>query len=487
MLSQSMHLHWTVSRSNGQVYRYYSLARSYKDGNAVRKEILVKLGTLSNQQVLKIQHFLHGWRAMIKRSPLDMTQDQSSNEGVTLSMFESLLSGCGKRFDYPAAEQVLDMRLFQMAVAEAFAEVEDPRVEDCQGYPFYGTLMLILAATLAGAQSIRAVHHYAKKKLPVLGATLGMEACPTYGVFWWIITRMESKALNAAFMRWVQSWANEVLEKKGRAIAFDGKRLRGAKKKPTTFVSAFDSTRGLLLGQVEAGKKPSEITAIPELLKVIDVRDAMVTIDAIGCQVAIVQDIIERGGGYMIALKGNQQTLFAEADNYFSQARAVDYAGVDCDRWAASNWGHGRKETREVTITRGDLSWLDCREKWPGMVALVEIRSTRFVKGQATVKDTYYITSKALTAEEAAILKRGHWAIENKLHWVMDVIFNDDASLANRGHAAENLGLFRRMAYCLLRQDTVNGRGMAHQQREAMWDDGYVHSLLSRFLVQASS
>ena len=251
-------------------------------------------------------------------------------------------------------------------------------------------------------------------------------------------------------------------------------------------MSGYESGSGLLLGQVKTEEKSNEITAIPELLKVIDVRDATVTIDAMGCQKGIVNDIRERGGHYVIALKGNQNTLHAEAQNFFDQARAADYKWAKCKKYEATNEGHSRIEKREITITK-NLDWLNCRNDWRDLKMLIEVKSTRTLKGKSTEELRYYISSKDMTAKEANDVIRSHWGIENNLHWILDVLFGDDTSRANTGHAAENLGLFRRMAYCILKQETIQGHGLASKQRKAMWNDLYVLELLNKFIKEVSA
>lgn len=199
----------------------------------------------------------------------------------------------------------------------------------------------------------------------------------------------------------------------------------------------------------------------------------------------IVRDIREREGHYVIALKGNQGNLLAEAEYFFQQARDVGYDGVSCSLATTANKGHGREEKREIVVTE-DLEWLECRCEWQDLRALIEIKSTRTLNGKTTEECRYYITSKRMTAMAAGNNIRSHWGIENQLHWVLDVFFGDDKSQANTGHAAENLGLFRRMAYCLLKQDTVKGRGLASRQRKAMWNDNFVLELLGDFIYKAS-
>lgn len=476
-----LHLHWAARKKQGKEYRVYSLARSVRNGDKVRKQIIVQLGKLSDEEVVQWRQILESCKSphTVKKAQVSKTfeDDDSSEE------FQKLLqTAAKKRFDYIEADRDVDIEVYREVMQQAFAELMDPREQENLQYPFYGILLIILAATLASAKSIRGIHEYAQEKASIFCPLLGMHQMPGYMAFWWIITRANSSMLNQVFTRWITSIADDLLlNDSKRRIAIDGKALRGAKKNSVHYVSAYESTRGLLLGQIKTKEKSNEITAVPELLKIIDVKDAIVTIDAMGCQKQIVSDIREREGHYVIALKGNQGNLCAEAESFFQQARAVGYEGVSCSRATTNNKGHGREEKREVVISE-DLEWLDCRSQWRDLRALIEVKSTRTLKGKTTEEYRYYITSKGMKAKAAGSTIRSHWGIENQLHWVLDVFFDDDKSQANTGHSAENLGLFRRMAYCLLKQDTIKGRGLASKQRKAMWNDNYVLELLSGFI-----
>ena len=262
-----------------------------------------------------------------------------------------------KKFIYDEHDQSVDIQSYEDAVKHAFADVPDPRVADNQQYPFYGLLLTILAGILAGAKSISGIYEYGKEKAAMLCPLLDLERHPSYTAFWWILTRTNPEILNKAFIRWIKLVADTLVgsEKK---ISIDGKTLRGDKKGLVPYVSGYESGSGLLLGQVKTEEKSNEITAIPELLKVIDVKDATVTIDAMGCQKSIVNDIRERGGHYVIALKGNQDTLHAEAQNFFDQARAAGYKGAKCKQYEAINKGHGRIEKRGDNHQKSRLAGL---------------------------------------------------------------------------------------------------------------------------------
>lgn len=307
---------------------------------------------------------------------------------------------------------------------------------------------------------------------------LQLETAPSYDVFWWLLTRLNPRQIESSFVRWIQSLPDEDKEK---LIAIDGKHLRGAgsRGKQVHLVSAWDSNRSLLLGQVKAREKSNEITAIPQLLDSLDLANATVTIDAAGCQTDIVEKIRAGGGNYVIALKGNQGTLHAEADNFFTQARDMGYEDAHCTTSSSCEKGHGRIEERVVAVTN-QLDWLGCRSKWKDLKSLIEVTSRRTIKGKATEERRFYISSLVLTSKQAGEIVRSHWSIETRLHWNMDVNFCEDANLATAGNTAENLAALKRLTATMIRIDLGGVRGTAHRRRQAAWDDAWTLKLLSR-------
>lgn len=366
---------------------------------------------------------------------------------------------------------------FLESVQEGFKDIEDPRAADNQGYRLVDLLMIIVCAILAGANTITDIHTYGQLKIGMLQQFLQMNSAPSYDVFWWLLTRLNPRQIESCFVRWIQSLPDE---DKNKLIAIDGKHLRGAARiKQIHLVSAWDSTRSLLLGQVKAHEKSNEITAIPELLDNLDLTNATVTIDAAGCQTDITDKIRGGGGNYMIALKGNQGTLHAEADNFFTQAMDVGYEEADCKTSSSCEKGHGRIEERKIVITN-QLDWLDCKAKWKDLQSLVEVTSRRTIKGKTTEERRFYISNLDLTPEQAGEIVRSHWTIENRLHWNMDVNFCEDASLAATGNTAENLAALKRLASTIIRIDLGGVLGTAQRRRQAAWDDSWTLKLLSR-------
>lgn len=392
-----------------------------------------------------------------------------------------------KKYEYGDLEKELDIQNFVESVKEGFCEVPDPRRSANQLYPLMHLIVIILCAIIAGANSITAIHQYAKLKIDLLNHLLGLTKAPSYAVFWWLLVRMRPERLQKAFTKWTTGLPEEI---QAKLIAIDGKHLRGLLgDRGGHLVSAWDSSKGILLGQVKVEEKSNEITAIPELLTMIDVKGATVTIDAARCQKNIAKQVVENGENYILALKGNQETLHREAKNFFIQARDIGFTeDTHCEIAKTLGKGHGRTEEREIVITN-NLDWLDeeDRRKWCGLESLIEVTSIRAMKGKETKEKRYYISSCKWSVEELGRGIRGHWSIENHLHWMMDVVFLEDASQANLGHAAENLAMFRRMALALIKEDIGGTVGVAAQRRAAMWDDKHALRILAKLFRQGKS
>lgn len=375
---------------------------------------------------------------------------------------------------YSAADEFFDQQEFVESVKRTFKDIPDPRVLDNQSYPLVYLLIMILTAVIAGANAITQIHQYVSVKIDIFRRLLGIEQPPGYLVFWWLLVRIDPQKLQETFLHWMKELPTEIKE---RIIAIDGKHLNGASKQIVHLVSAWETGRGLLLGQMKTESKSNEITAIPKLLDTINIKGATITIDAAGAQKKIVEKIRDLDGDYVIALKGNQGHLHDEAQNFFEQARANQYEGCNCTMAKAIEKGHGRIEEREVVVA-SLLDWLDCREEWRDLRTLIEITTRREVGGKVSMERRYYISNLAMTAEKAMRIIRSHWSIENHLHWAMDVLFREDGCTVSTGNAAENFALFRRMAQSVLQAEAGGTRGIAMRRRKAGWNDDYAIKLL---------
>ena len=296
---------------------------------------------------------------------------------------------------------------------------------------------------------------------------------PSHDTFNRVFQALDPAELEKSFLGWVRSLTRLTA---GEVVAIDGKNLRGTAKaggKPIVhMVSAWASANNLVLGQRKTDAKSNEITAIPVLLKALELSGTMVTIDAIGCQKAIAQQIVTQQADYVLAVKENQPSLLADIKDSFRMltADSVDEQ-IDC--------GHGRVERRHCSVL-ADLSLLDHAAEWAGLRSLVRVQAERYHKatGKTERETRYYISSLKPDATKLNAAIRQHWGIENKLHWVLDVAFGEDLSRKRAGHAAENFSLLNRIALNLLKQDKTCKLGIHGKRLAAAWDHDYLLRLL---------
>ena len=247
-------------------------------------------------------------------------------------------------------------------------------------------------------------------------------------------------------------------------------------------VSAWASENHLVLGQTKVDERSNEITAIPELLRVLDVSGCIVTIDAMGCQKEIASTITDRGADYVLALKENQPQLHEDVREVFDHARRTGFADLDHDFCETVNKGHGRIETRRCwAISDPDyISYVNDRQEWHRLTSMVMVESERLLDGKTTRQIRYYISSLPNRAEALLAATRGHWGIENSVHWVLDIAFREDDSRVRKGNAPENLAVLRRMALNMLKAETTSKGGIAAKRKRAGWDNDYLLKVLAQ-------
>jgi predicted transposase YbfD/YdcC len=287
-----------------------------------------------------------------------------------------------------------------------------------------------------------------------------------------------------SFLSWVEELASLV---KAELVSIDGKHVRGTRsaqdkragREGLRMVSAWASEQRLVLGQVKTAEKSNEITAIPELLRMLEIAGCIVTIDAMGCQKEIAAQIVEQEADYVLSLKGNQGTLHKDVADYFEWAEKIKFKGIDHSLTETIEKDHGRIEGRRCWVTE-DVDWLLQKEAWVGLKSIVMVESVREVIGQAaTTERRYFISSLAADAQEALRCVRGHWAIENSLHWVLDVSFREDACRIREKNAAENMAILRHLVLNLLRQEKSCKRGIKTKRLKAGWDESYMLKVLN--------
>jgi predicted transposase YbfD/YdcC len=366
-----------------------------------------------------------------------------------------------------------------LSAARFFADLPDPRRDRTRKHALTDILVIALAATIAGAESFEAVAAFGKAKRDWLARFLPLaNGTPSPDTFLRVFARLDPRA----FAGCVADWMGAVCEATGlRHIAIDGKAVRGAKR--ATFsgclhlVSAWAAENRLILGQEAVAEKSNEITAIPKLLEVLELKGALVTIDAAGCQVEIARQVRAAGGDYLLAVKGNQKGLSDAVRAAVERAAEGGFEGVAFDHHTTAERGHGRDEERSVAVLYEPAG---LPADWPDVVAVVSVLRERAVGNAVATTVHYYITSLRGTAEQLAGLVRRHWAVENELHWTLDVCFREDASRVRAEYAGANLGLVRRAAVSLLKQDS--GKGSVPTKRlRAAWDESYLEQVLQGF------
>jgi predicted transposase YbfD/YdcC len=369
----------------------------------------------------------------------------------------------------------------QLTLRDCFQDFPDPRREHLRLHSLWDIIGLTLCATICGCDTVVEIHEYGVKKFDFLNTFLDFEnGVPSHDTIGRVFSLVDPEKFRACFASWTESLAKAVA---GRVIAIDGKTLRRAHdkdQKPLHLVSAFAAENRLVLSQEAVDDKSNEITAIPELLKLIDVKKAIVTIDAMGCQKEIAAQIKKQGADYVLALKDNQPKLCAEVQEMFIEGLETDFEGMKHQQCETTEKGHGRKEKRTYHIIRPNKEWLKAHPGWKGLKTVGMVFSERQVgDAEPTSETRFFINSIALNVADFARAVRSHWAIENNLHWVLDVSFREDENRSRKDHTAENLAWIRRMTVSLLAQDETNV-GVTCKRKMAGWDDEFLLTLASR-------
>lgn len=368
-----------------------------------------------------------------------------------------------------------------------FADLPEPRVKRTRRHELMDILIIALGAVLSGADSWPQVREFGKTKLTFLRSFLELpHGIPSDDTFRRVFEALNPVAFERCLRQWMMALSQDLA---GEVVAIDGKTLRRsldrrAQQNPLHLVSAWASEAGLVLGQVATADKSNEITAIPQLLEMLDLQGATVTIDAMGCQKEIARQIIQQQADYVLSVKDNQPKLHEDVQRIVAQARAPGDP-VGCAYHETVEKGHGRIEVRKVwcTSTQGRLWQGGLDQDWPGLCSVALVESQRTVEGITATECRTYISSRPGTepyaAKHLAHIIRAHWGIENRLHWVLDMVFDEDHNRVRRGHGARNLAVLRKIALNLLRRETQSKLSLPVKRRKAGWDDAYLLKLLA--------
>lgn len=368
---------------------------------------------------------------------------------------------------------------------EHFSEIEDPRIDRQKLHQLPDILFLVFCGVICGVDSWEDFVLFGESKLDFLRRYVPLKnGIPSKNTFQRVITRLDPDAFRECFLNWVSAYEKEL----GSIIAIDGKALRrsfdkASKTSAAHMVSAFATEARLVLAQEKVAEKSNEITAIPKIIEMLDVNNSIVTLDAMGCQRAISEKIIDAGGDYVIALKGNQGSLHKAVAKHFNNTLDMSYC-KDVDMAETNESNRDRIEKRKCLVT-DRVDQLDLPEQWPGMKSCLLIESTRVQDGKETVERRFYISSLAADAKRHNQIVRSHWAVENSLHWVMDMVFREDESRIRDGFGAENMSLIKHVALNKLRavkSDTKRAVSLKGLRKKAGWDDDALHSILQKVI-----
>jgi predicted transposase YbfD/YdcC len=359
-----------------------------------------------------------------------------------------------------------------------FKDLPDGRQIAKVKYPLAEVLLLCLLAVIAGAETITDIARFGDKKLALLRRFRPFrEGTPAHDHLGDILATLDAEQFQRCFVAWVAA----LIGVPEGVVAIDGKTVRrskGVDKDAIHMVSAFAARQRLVMGQVKVADKANEIVAIPKLLDMLAIEGAVVTIDAMGCQRAIAQKVVDQKADYILALKGNQGTLRDDVELFATEQKSKSFHDTTVSRHRTVDGDHGRIETRDITVIH-DVEWLQKDHRWPALNSVVMVESTRETGNKIERETRFYITSLVLVASLIGPLIRDHWAVENSLHWVLDMVFRDDECRLRTDHAPANFTTLKHMALNLIRK--APGKDSIRLKRKvAAWDDDFLASVIAR-------
>lgn len=365
-------------------------------------------------------------------------------------------------------------------IAEHFSSLKDPRIQLKTRHKLIDIIIITICAVICGADDWQEVVDYGKAKKGWLKTFLELpHGIPSHDTFGRVFSLLRPEELERCFISWIHA-VFEVTA--GQTVAIDGKTLRrshdrSSSKAAIHMVGAWAAQTGVILGQRKTEDKSNEITAIPELLTLLEIKGCIVTIDAMGCQKEIARQIVDQEADYVLALKGNQGTLHKDVELFFEDALQCDFKDIPHESYETTDGGHGRVEVRRyVTVT--DLDWLEDRAKWKNLNLIGMVQSERHIGDKITRETRYYISSLPNDVQRFAAAVRNHWSIENQLHWVLDIAFREDDNRVRDRNAASNLSILRRFALSLCKQEKTAKVGIKVKRKRAGWNNDYLLTLL---------
>lgn len=364
------------------------------------------------------------------------------------------------------------MWTIKKTIVAFFEEIEDTRNGNAIRHKLIDILMLAVLAVLCGAEGFVEIEQFGISRIAWLKKFLELpNGIPSHDTMDRVFKKIDSAHFRQCFIEWVKSIAPVITG----VVAIDGKYLRGSRdgeKKALDIVSAWSCENSLVLGQYKTSEKSNEITAIPELLDLLEITGCIVTIDAMGTQKAIAKKIVEKKADYILALKGNQSSLNDDVSLFFETELK------DLESMKSLDNSHGRQETRQYYVCN-EISWLQDRHEWAGLQGVGCVVSRRTVNGQTSTEKRFFIYSKSMTPQEFAERQRQHWGIENALHWVLDVGYNEDKSRIRKDNAAENMAVIRHITLNMLKQEKTLKVGINAKRMRCAWDNSYLNHVMN--------
>ena len=365
-------------------------------------------------------------------------------------------------------------------IFEHFEELPDPRMDRQKRHSLMEILFIAICAVICGATSFVEMYDFGCAKQEWLEEHLELgNGIPSHDTFRRVFSLINSEVFRCCFMSWTQAISDAM---GGEIIAFDGKTLRRSFDSATSLsaihvVNAWSCENDFCVGQMKVDGKSNEITAMPQLMKLMDIRGSVITADALNCQKDIAEQVIEQGGDYVLAVKSNQPSLHDDVRLFFEDALAegFDVAHRCC---SSEDWGHGRAETRKCwAVSVEGLEWFKHTKDWKGLKTIACIESTRRTRDTESVEKRYFISSLENVKTIARSI-RHHWNVENKLHWVMDVDFDEDCCRVRTDHGPENFALLRQIAHNLLKQESSKTFSIRRKIKKAGWDNDFLIRIL---------